>query len=154
VDAVDRAILKAVQEAFPETPRPYAAIARALGLAEDDVHRRAVGLMRSGVIRRVGPLFSSRALGFRGHLLAARVRPGAVAAAAALLADRGEVTHNYLRTGAFNVWFTAMLPEGEGAEPLADAVRACPGVEEVRAFRTRRVFKLDASFRVAENADD
>jgi hypothetical protein len=58
------------------------------------------------------------------------------------------VTHNYLRDGRFNVWFTVLTAEGDDPERLLDEVRALAGVAEVRSFATRKVFKLDASFDV------
>jgi DNA-binding Lrp family transcriptional regulator len=117
-----------------------------------EVFRRVSALRRLGVIRRVGPLFSSRRLGFRAFLVAVRVTPDAVESLAELLRRRPEVTHNYLRDGRFNVWFTVLLAAGDDAERILGELRACPGVSEVRAFATRKVFKLDASFAVPGEA--
>jgi DNA-binding Lrp family transcriptional regulator len=148
VDVLDLAILRAVQQEFPLVPRPYETLAGALGVSAREVFGRVSALRRLGVIRRIGPLFQSRKLGFRSSLVAARVSPDAVEPLSQLLDRRDEVTHNYLRDGRFNVWFTVLTAEGDDPERLLDEVRALAGVAEVRSFATRKVFKLDASFDV------
>ena len=153
VDDPDLAILRTVQGRFPLVRRPYRELGRELGLSEDDVHRRVSALRRSGVIRRLGPLFSSRTLGLTGRLVAARCAPDAVDRLARLLDGHDEITHNYLRTGPLNVWCTLVLPEGDDPERILAEVRGCPGVDAVHAFRTVKIFKLDASFPVGDNDD-
>ena len=155
IDDVDRAILEAIQRDFPVCRRPYATLSRKLGLAEDKVYRRVAALRERGVIRRLGPLFDSRKLGFRGLLVAAQVASDAVERVAQALQDCDEVTHNYLRTGGFNVWFTVTVPEGDDPERILERilerVRACEGVSTVRMFPSVRVFKLNAAFRLTPN---
>jgi DNA-binding Lrp family transcriptional regulator len=151
VDEPDLAILKAVQKDFPLDERPYDALGHALGMTGEEVHSRVRALLASGVIRRIAPMFDRRALGFGGCLVAAKVSPEAVDAVAKLLEGRPEVTHNYLRTGEFNVWFTVMLREGETPDAVVGEVRSAAGVSEVIALPSRRVFKLDASFPLGDN---
>lgn len=100
---------------------------------------------------RIGPLFSPRKLGLRGHLVAARVEPEAVDTVATLLEGHDEVTHNYLRSGQLNVWFTVVVHERDDLERILDEVRAVRGVTEVVTLATRKIFKLDASFTVGNN---
>ena len=151
MDDTDLAILRTVQQAFPLSAHPYDVLARELGLPADAVHRRLSTLKRDGVIRRIGPLFSSRKLGLHGHLVAARVEPDAVDTVATLLEGHDEVTHNYLRSGQLNVWFTVVVHERDDLERILDEVRAVRGVTEVVTLATRKVFKLDASFTVGNN---
>ena len=153
MDKLDLTILRTIQQEFPLTPRPYEVLARKLSVPVEELFGRVRELRRRGVVRRIGVLFDSRKLGFRGHLVAARVEPDAVDAVAGLLDRRDEVTHNYLRTGRFNVWFTVMLPEDGDIERMLEEVRSIRGVAEVVTFPTRRIFKLDASFRVRDNVD-
>ena len=153
MDDTDLAILKTIQKQFPLASRPYDVLAAGLGLPADEVFERVRALRRAGVIRRIGPLFDSRKLGFRGHLVAAQVDPGAVEAVAGLLERRDEVTHNYLRTGRFNVWFTVVLPRDGDIDRILDEVRSIRGVAEVVTFPSRKIFKLDASFQLSDNSD-
>lgn len=151
MDDIDLTILRTVQKRFPQAPRPYEVLARELGMCADEVHGRISALRRHGVIRRLGPLFDSRKLGHRGHLVAARAEPDAVQSLADLLDRRPEVTHNYLRAGHFNVWFTVVIPEENDVGRILHEVRAVPGVREVVVLPTRKIFKLDASFEVRDN---
>ena len=153
MDDLDRTILRTVQRRFPLSLGPYRVLGRELGLDPEEVHRRVTALRRSGVIRRLGPLFSPQRLGLSGHLVAARVDDDAVDALAEILDRRDEVTHNYLRTGRLNVWFTVTVRDDAGLDRVLDEVRACRGVAEVHAFTTLRVFKLDASFPLGDNDD-
>jgi len=148
VDELDLAILRAVQEEFPLERLPYETLGSVLGMPAHEVFRRVSALRRLGVVRRIGPLFHSRKLDFRGFLVAVRVSPDAVERLAELLRARDEVTHNYLRDGRFNVWFTVLAAKGGDVERILGEVRALPGVSEARAFATRKVFKLDTSFDV------
>ena len=156
MDEFDLAILRVIQKKFPLDVRPYESLGSVLGMPAHEVFRRVSALRRLGVIRRLGPLFSSRHLGFRTSLVAVRVAPDAVENLAELLRRRPEVTHNYLRDGRFNVWFTVLVPakprRDDAAKRILGEVRASPGVCEVRTFASRKVFKLDASFAVPGEA--
>jgi DNA-binding Lrp family transcriptional regulator len=146
VDDLDRTILARVQREFPLSEHPFEDLGRALGVAAGEVFRRVSALRRAGVIRRVGPLFDSRRLGFRGTLVAVRCEPDAVDRLASLLDRRDEVTHNYLREGTFNVWFTVLARDEAAVERILREVREVPGVRRVLALPNVRVFKLDTRF--------
>ena len=53
LDAADRALIEATQGGLPLVPRPYAAIAAAIGVSEDEALARMRGLAARGVVRRV-----------------------------------------------------------------------------------------------------
>ena len=146
MDPRDRAILKAVQREFPIEARPYDALERALGIPAAEIRRRLAALKKRGVVRRVAPVLDRARLGLRGVLIAAKVAPSAVRRAAKCLAARDEVTHNYVRTGPFNLWFTASLRRGESPRALVGELLALEGVRQIVVLPTRRLYKLDASF--------
>ena len=64
-----------MQGSFPIEPRPYAAVAAALGIAEDEVLARVQRLLDERIIRQVTPIFDTRALGYGSMLVAAKVDP-------------------------------------------------------------------------------
>lgn len=55
--SIDRAILDALQRGLPVTERPFALIARDLGMPERQVVARTADLKRAGYIRRLGAFF-------------------------------------------------------------------------------------------------
>jgi DNA-binding Lrp family transcriptional regulator len=69
IDDVDRRIIVATQKGLPLVPRPYHAIAEALGLSPDDVMSRMKRLAESGVIRRIGCIPNHYALGIRANAM-------------------------------------------------------------------------------------
>lgn len=153
MDESDLAILRTLQNAFPLAPRPYAHLGRELGVGEEELHSRVSALRHRGFIRRIAVLFDLRKLGRRACLVAARCEDGEVDRLAALLDRRSEVTHNYLRSGPLNVWFTVVLSEDGDVEDVLADVRTSPGVSAVHVFATTKLFKLDASFPLGDNTD-
>lgn len=69
LDETDRRILAAIEDGLPLVPRPYAALADGLGLAEAEVIARLERLLESGVIRRFGIVVRHRELGFRANAM-------------------------------------------------------------------------------------
>jgi len=67
LDATDRRIVRATQGGLPLVPRPYHAVAEALGLDADEVMRRIEAMRARGVIRRIGAVPNHYALGWRAN---------------------------------------------------------------------------------------
>ena len=67
MDATDRRLVVATQAGLPLEPEPYAAVARAVGIAPEDVIRRLRRMLDAGVIRRIGAVPNHYALGFRAN---------------------------------------------------------------------------------------
>jgi DNA-binding Lrp family transcriptional regulator len=98
-----------------------------------------------GIIRRLGAVLDSRALGMVTTLAAADVEPGAVDQVASLIDRFHEVTHSYLREGRPNLWFTLVAASQEAIDAILGEVRAFPGVLSVDEFPATKVFKLGVS---------
>ena len=75
LDATDRAILNALQEGFPLTPRPFATAAEALGILEADLIARLQALREARFITRFGPFLDAEAMGGAFCLCAMAVPP-------------------------------------------------------------------------------
>ncbi len=67
LDATDRRLLVATQAGLPLVARPYAALAAALGLSEDEVLDRMRGMLQQGIIRRIGAVPNHFRLGYRAN---------------------------------------------------------------------------------------
>jgi DNA-binding Lrp family transcriptional regulator len=63
IDAIDRRLVAATQAGLPLVAEPYRAIARSVGVAEDEVIARLRRLLDQGAIRRVGAIPNHYALG-------------------------------------------------------------------------------------------
>lgn len=68
-DRLDRALLRAIQQGLPLVPRPYAAVAEALGISEEAVIARLSRLLDAGTIKRLGVVVRHRELGYRANAM-------------------------------------------------------------------------------------
>jgi siroheme decarboxylase len=144
LDDFDRRLLNAMQGAFPIEPRPYAAVARALGVPEERVLRRVQELIDDRIIRQVTPIYDTRALGYGSMLVAARVDPEHPWRAAKIINSHPGVSHNYLRNHAFNMWFTIAVEEDSklGLQGTLDVLQELTGAESIRQLPTLKLFKI------------
>ena len=144
LDETDRRLLNLLQGSFPLAERPFAAVAEAAGLPEDEVLRRTQRLLDERIIREVTPIFDTRVLGYRSMLVAARVDAENPWRAAKIINSHPGVSHNYLRDHDFNLWFTiATEPDSRlGLEGTLDLLQRLTGAESVRQLPTLRLFKI------------
>src|SRR3954452_325138 len=75
LDSMSRDLLDAIQAEFPLVERPFADLARKLHVSEESLIAR-IGALKDksgGVIRQISAIFDSRALGYEGCLVAAKI---------------------------------------------------------------------------------
>lgn len=144
---LEKAILHEIQTAFPISADPYGDLAGKVGSDGDTAHRTVQKLRSEGVIRRLGGIFDGKKLGYTGCLVAAQVDPAHIEEAAARAAAYPEVTHNYERDDAYNLWFTIVAGSDERLEQILEDVRACEGVKSVSALPATKTFKIKVDFR-------
>jgi DNA-binding Lrp family transcriptional regulator len=104
LDDVDREILNAVQWDFPLEARPFAALGERLGLSEPEVRARVAKVKEAGVLRQLSAIFDTRALGYSSALVAAKVDPDHIDAAAAVISELPGVSHYYKRNLDYYLW--------------------------------------------------
>ena len=142
LDEKDREILQMLQNGFPLVAEPYKAIGDKLWIDEYAVISRIVRLIQNGVIRYVGPFFDSRKLGYKGCLAAMNVPEERVDEVAAVINRFDEVTHNYLREGTPNVWFTLITNSSERQKEILDSIKKESGIDEIKLFSSKKYFKV------------
>jgi siroheme decarboxylase len=144
LDELDRKLLNLMQGSFPLEPRPYAAVAREAGIAEEQVLERVRRLLEERIIRQVTPIYDTRALGFSSMLVAAKVDPEHPWRAAKIVNSHPGVSHNYLRNHDFNMWFTlATEPDSPlGLEGTLEVLQRLTGAESIRQLPTLKLFKI------------
>jgi siroheme decarboxylase len=152
LDDVDRRLLERTQSEFPIASRPFQVLAEQAGCTEDEALARVRRMQEEGAIRQIGPVFDLNRLGQTSCLCAAKVAPEAVERVADVINGFDEVTHNYLRNGAFNIWFTVIAPSQDRIEDILGRVRGAEGVEEAMALPAERIFKINVHFGVSGDA--
>ncbi len=146
LDETNKAILNLIQSNFPISSRPYLVIAERLGLDEDDVIRRLKILKKNGIIRRIGGNFVPEKLGFVSTLCAAVVPEEKMESFTKTINRYPGVTHNYLRDGSFNVWFTFIAPSMKEINANLKHISKETGVKKIINLPATRVFKIKAHF--------
>ena len=146
LDETDKAILNRIQSDFPITSSPYLAIAEELSLTEDDVIKRLKRLKKNGIIRRMGGNFVPEKLGFVSTLCTAVVPEEKIESFTKIIKRYSGVTHNYLRDGSFNVWFTFIAPSMKEIDSNLKEISEESGVKEIINLPATKVFKIKAHF--------
>jgi len=146
LDDLDRRLLSLVQEDFAIDEQPYLRLAERLGCTEEDVITRLAALVEQGVIRDVSPVFDLRLLGYSSTLAALDVPPDRVEEVAALINARPEVTHNYLREGHPNLWFTVIAESDDALRAILSSVERDAGCGTVHNLPATRMFKARVVF--------
>lgn len=142
LDEKDREILQMLQNGFPLVSEPYKAIGDKLWIDEYAVISRIVRLIQNGVIRYVGPFFDSRKLGYKGCLAAINVPKERIDEVAAVINRFDEVTHNYLRDGSPNMWFTLITNSPERQQEILNIIKNETKIDEIMLFSSKKYFKV------------
>ena len=141
---LDRTLLNLMQGSFPLEPRPYAAVAAAAGITEEQVLADVQRLQADRIIRQVTPIYDTRALGYESMLVAAKVDPEHPWGPAKVINAHPGVSHNYLRNHEFNMWFTLAVEEESklGMQGTLDVLQELTGAESIRQLPTLKLFKI------------
>ena len=131
LDDVGKAIVEQLQE---DGRRPYATIARAVGLSEAAVRQRVARLQEAGVIQIVA-VTDPLQLGFRRQAMVGIKSDGDVVDLADALAEMPEVDYVVITAGSFDVLVEAVCEDDEHLlELVGRRIRALPGVRSTETF--------------------
>jgi DNA-binding Lrp family transcriptional regulator len=145
LDDTDKRLINLLQSHFPIEREPYAGLAAAAELGLGEAMARTQRLLDERIIREITPIFDTRALGYASMLVAAKVDAEHPQRAARIINEHPGVSHNYLRTHRFNLWFTiATPPDSElGIEGTLAALQRLTGAESIRQLPTLQLFKIN-----------
>jgi siroheme decarboxylase len=155
LDETDKRLMNLLQSSFPIDPEPFALIASEAELELDDVLARTRRLLAGRIIREITPIFDTRALGYESMLVAAKVDGEHPQRAAPIVNSHPGVSHNYLRTHDFNLWFTiATPPDSElGLRGTLEALMRETGAESMRELPTLTLFKINMNLEMEKGTD-
>ena len=148
---LEQHLLAIIQDAFPLEERPYQVLAEQLGSDEQIVFAAVENLRQSGVIRRIGGVYDSKALGFISRLCAGKVPTVVTGAAddsalevfAATVNEIPAITHNYVRSHEYNVWFTVIARSEEEIQKLVEDVCSKTELNDVHILSATKKFKIN-----------
>jgi DNA-binding Lrp family transcriptional regulator len=155
LDETDKRLMNLLQSRFPLEREPFAAIAGEAGIDVGEVMARTQRLLDDRIIREITPIFDTRALGYSSMLVAAKVDSDNPHRAARIINAHPGVSHNYLRTHEFNLWFTiATPPDSElGLEGTLGVLKRLTGAESIRQLPTLVLFKINMNLEMEQGTN-
>ena len=153
-DPTEAALLNQIQTNVPVVENPFAELGRSIGASEEQVIQRLQSLKSRGLIRQISAIFDTRSLGYASSLVAARVDPARVDDAAATISQHPGVSHNYLRSHTFNLWYTiAVSPLSKlGLEKTIGILHRESGADSTRRLPTLKHYKIGVKFDVGDES--
>lgn len=153
IEKIQTDLLDVIQTDFPIEERPFKAIGNRIGLTEKDVLNALQSLKDKKILRRLGPVFELRKLGYVSTLVAVEVNKEQVSALSDAIQKINEITHNYLRDHTLNMWFTITARNKEVRDDIITWVRGYPGVIRILDLPVVSVFKINAVFGVKSKSN-
>jgi DNA-binding Lrp family transcriptional regulator len=161
---LEQHLLAIIQDDFPLEERPYRRLAEVLNaqgssgepsresFTEQAVFDAVENLRRSGIVRRIGGIYDSHRLGFISRLCAGKVND--LDKFASAVNGIPAITHNYVRSHEYNVWFTA-IAESEGEiRAIVDRLRAATDLHDVHILIATKKFKINTVMGVLKESGD
>ena len=156
LDETDKRLMNLLQSSFPLRPEPFEEVAAEAGLEPAEVKVRTQRLLDERIIREITPIFDTRALGYSSMLVAAKVDDENPHRAAKIINSHPGVSHNYLRTHEFNLWFTIATPpdSGLGLDGTLDVLQRLTGAESIRQLPTLTLFKINMNLEMEGGTEE
>ncbi|RZD14434.1 MAG: Lrp/AsnC family transcriptional regulator [Candidatus Acidulodesulfobacterium ferriphilum] len=145
-ELTDKKILNILQTDFPISARPFLDIAGAIGITEQEVIDRILNLKKIKVIRQISAIFDSHNIGYKSTLAAFKVSEGSVDFAANIINSHNGVSHNYLRSNEYNIWFTITLPAELDLEEEIKVLSKESNASDYLILPTLKLFKIGVNF--------
>jgi siroheme decarboxylase len=155
LDETDKRLMNLLQSRFPLDAEPFAVVAELAELGLDDLLARTQRLLDGRIIREITPIFDTRALGYDSMLVAAKVDSENPQRAARMVNAHPGVSHNYLRTHDFNLWFTIATPPDSklGLKGSIEALMEETGAISMRELPTLVLFKINMNLEMEGGTD-
>jgi len=153
LDSTNRILLDRIQRSFPIVSEPFLALAEGLEIDEEEVRERIRLLKEQKAIRQISAIFNTGALGYRSCLVAMAVPEKGFDAAVEVINGYPGVSHNYLRPGNFNMWFTIAVPPGKELEDVVGQLSGRSGGWPTLILPALKKYKLAVVLDVLEDGD-
>ncbi len=150
MEELDRELLNLLQKGLPLTCDPFGKIGVKLGITRAEIVERIRNLKEEGYIRRFGGTFNTNQMGYQSVLVAAKVSEDIYEQVVDYLSKIPYITHNYRRSGTFNMWFTLSTPSANEKMDILQKLEQDLKVETILELPKVRNFKLEVFFDMKE----
>jgi siroheme decarboxylase len=139
-------LLGLLQSGFPLCRDPFSDIGSQLGINAQQTIQFVQSLKEKGLVRRIGPLFDARKLGYQSTLAGLKIPRDKIAAAEQVILGHPGVSHGFQREHEYNIWITLSLPQTVDIELELNKLASSAGAEIAFSLPALKVFKLRAIF--------
>ena len=145
LDDADRELLRVLQSGIPLTTRPCKEMGERAGLSEAQAIDRVQNMLNQGIMRKMGAIIAPRKLGYVSTLAAINAPEPEVESVAEIINEYKGVTHNYLREGEPNIWFTITEPDVDILDRNIADIERNTGYS-VRRMPVEKLYKIGVKF--------
>ncbi len=131
LDQTDKLLINRLQRGFPLSSRPYREVGEELGIEEQAVIERLRRLLAEGALTRVAAILNAPQLGGERTLAAVAAPPDRLDEVIAAINRHPEVSHNYERTHAYNLWFVISSEDPAAIERVIGEVEEETGLKVI-----------------------
>ncbi|MFH0726145.1 MAG: AsnC family transcriptional regulator [Pseudomonadota bacterium] len=159
LDELDKRIIAAVQADIPVTERPYAEIARQLGISEETLLDKLNLFCRQGIIRRFGATLRHQKSGFSANAMVAwQINEAHIAKVGEKFSSFPQVSHCYRRNPTaqwpYNLYTMVHAHDQESCREIArQMASAVPVVDYAILFSRKELKKTSMAYFPTEDDD-
>ncbi len=135
------------QRGFPLQPEPFAVLAGASELSQQEVFEHLQSLKDQGALARIGATIRPNTVG-ASTLAAMAVPPERFDEVARMVSDHPAVNHNYERDHEINLWFVVTAANRGEVRDTLEALSALSGTD-VLDLPLERSYHIDLGFRLS-----
>ncbi|MEQ8226257.1 MAG: AsnC family transcriptional regulator [Candidatus Eremiobacterota bacterium] len=146
MDETDRQIMNLIQNNFPISETPYKELADTIAITEEELINRIKQLEEKNFIREIGPIFSSKDLGYKSTLVAMKVPEEKLKETVETINSYYQVTHNYGRHHEYNLWFTLICRSNEEINRIIEEIKSRTGINDIYNLPAEKMFKIKVNF--------
>ncbi len=155
-DETDIILLDLLQDEIPLISNPWELIAQKAGISQEEVLVRLNRLADTGVLRGIAPILESDMISPRvSTLIAVRVPEKDIQRVAALVNQYSEVSHNFRREHAYNLWFTLSSRSRDHIDTILAEIQSLTGIhpDDILDLVTEKKYKIDVRFPLRNKKD-
>lgn len=137
-------ILLEIQHNFPICAKPFEEIANKFATTEQNVIELLRSQKNDKIIRQTSAIFDTKRLGYSSSLVAFEVDEGDIESASKIINAHPGVSHNYLRSHKYNIWFTlAVAPNSKlGLQKTVEYLASQTNARNFLILPTLKMFKI------------
>ncbi|MCJ7593689.1 MAG: Lrp/AsnC family transcriptional regulator [Desulfobacterales bacterium] len=146
IDELSKRVIHLIQGDLPLDPRPFAILAKRLGITEEAFVQKVRNLKNEGIIRRFGATLRHQEAGFSANAMVAWIVPEErIEEVGRAMAEFREVTHCYQRRThkgwKYNLYTMVHGDNDEECRRIAERISTETGMDEYALLFSEREFK-------------